>query len=194
MSDSRKRSLENLNSVSELQVILVTPETLPNYILPEHPLHEAYQYLSETHKADYLRTYFMNFHGGGYSDIKLTTGSWKQAYEAVTTSDFYWCCGYKELSHLDTKSALIGMCSFICKPNTPFTNEWYSAMMQVLDVKLEELKRHPSTFPQDCVGSGSGYPLGWSEILADVFIGINYKYRNRILRTLPSCDFTWGYR
>ena len=53
---------------------------LDKYILQEHPLHQSFNYLSETHKADYLRTYFMRFHGGGYSDIKKTSGSWIDSF------------------------------------------------------------------------------------------------------------------
>jgi len=81
MSDARKQSLEQLKQVSDMNVILVTKDNLHTYILPDHPLHEAYKYLSETHKSDFLRIYFMNFYGGGYSDIKRATGSWKPAYE-----------------------------------------------------------------------------------------------------------------
>jgi hypothetical protein len=70
MSQNRLDGLHNLQTVSECEVILVTPQNLNQYILPDAPLHPGYKYLSETHKADYLRTYFMHFYGGGYSDIK----------------------------------------------------------------------------------------------------------------------------
>ena len=61
MSDKRKICLQQLRETSKCNVILVIPETLNNYILDEHPLHPSFNYLSETHKADYLRTYFMRF-------------------------------------------------------------------------------------------------------------------------------------
>ena len=70
MSENRKKSIENLKNTCECNIILVTPLNLKSYILSSQPLHEAYQYLSYTHKSDYLRTYFMHFIGGGYSDIK----------------------------------------------------------------------------------------------------------------------------
>lgn len=73
MSDNRKVSLENLTNISECEVVLIDKYTLPNYILPEYPLHEGYEYLSEIQKSDYLRCYFMHHYGGGYSDIKKTT-------------------------------------------------------------------------------------------------------------------------
>ena len=75
MSENRNECLKELIKVSKCNVILVKPEMLNKYILDEHPLHPSFNYLSETHKADYLRTYFMRFHGGGYSDIKKTTES-----------------------------------------------------------------------------------------------------------------------
>lgn len=201
MSEARKRSLVQLKNVSEIDVILVTKDTLSEYILPEHPLHESFPYLSETHKSDYLRTYFMNFHGGGYSDIKETTGSWLKPYSDFLKSD-YWMCGYKEIGpngvayepYRNMWQEMIGSCGFICKPNTPLTNDWYNGMISVLNTKLEELKLHPSTFPQDCHGSGSGYPIGWTEILGEVFHKFSYEYKNHIIQSLPVNNFNWGYR
>lgn len=201
MSEARKRSLAQLKSVSELDVILVTKDTLSEYILPEHPFHESFPYLSETHKSDYLRTYFMNFHGGGYSDIKETTGSWLKPYYDFLKSD-YLMCGYKEIGpngvsyepYRNMWQEMIGCGSFICKPNTPLTNAWYNGMISVLNTKLEEIKLHPSTFPQDCIGSGSGYPIRWSEILGEVFHKLCYEYKNYIIQTLPVLNLNWGYR
>jgi hypothetical protein len=97
MSPQRHECLEQLKEKYECNVILITTHNLNEYIKKEHPLHPAYEYLSETHKADYLRTYFMNFYGGGYSDIKKTTGSWKKSFEDLRNSE-YWICGYKELN------------------------------------------------------------------------------------------------
>jgi hypothetical protein len=175
-------------------VILVTKANLHEYILPEHPLHEAYQYLSETHKADYLRTYFMNFYGGGYSDIKRTTGSWIDSFHSLNNSD-YWICGYKEVQggvayppYVDNYHELIGNCAYICKPQTELTKEWYSSMISLLDLKLENLIRNPSKFPQDCSECGSGYPIEWNEMLGRIFHRVSYKYKEYLLNTLPMID------
>jgi hypothetical protein len=70
MSSNRIKCLEDLKKRSEANVILVNNKNLHEYILKSNPLHPSYGYLSETHKSDYLRTYFMHFHGGGYSDVK----------------------------------------------------------------------------------------------------------------------------
>ena len=61
MCENRKNALKELINISKCNVKLVTKCNLGNYILRHAPLHPAYQYLSETHKADYLRTYFMHF-------------------------------------------------------------------------------------------------------------------------------------
>ena len=98
MSDNRKVSLENLTNISECEVVLIDKYTLPNYILPEYPLHEGYEYLSEIQKSDYLRCYFMHHYGGGYSDIKKTTGSWLNYFDKLNSSDNIYAIGYKEFS------------------------------------------------------------------------------------------------
>jgi hypothetical protein len=200
MSSDRKNCLEDLKKVSECNVILVTPDNLKDYIKPEVPLHEAYQYLSETHKADYLRTYFMNYIGGGYSDIKKTTGSWKKSFDDLANSD-KWICGYKELGpggvayepHQDKWEELIGNGAYISKPNTPLTNEWYNSMIDLIDTKLEKLKENPAKGPQNSVGSGTGYPMEWNEMLGRIFHRVIYKFKDKIMNTLPVSIFS-NYR
>jgi len=195
MTTSRIECLQQLKEISQCNVILVTKKTLSQYILPDHPLHPSYEYLSETHKADYLRTYFMNFHGGGYSDIKKTTGSWIQQFDDLNKSD-YWICGYKEIyggvayDPVYYKwEELVGNCAYICKPQTPLTIEWYNTMIQLLDSKLEELKKNPSTSYSDAKESGSGYPIEWNEMLGRIFHKISYQYKERLLNTLPVSIF-----
>jgi hypothetical protein len=200
MSYNRKYCLEELIQKSECNVVLVTKENLNEYILSENPLHPSYEYLSETHKADYLRTYFMNFYGGGYSDIKQTTGSWINSFLDLYNSE-YWICGYKEIGpngvpveHLKDKwEYLVGNGAYICKRQTPLTKEWYYNMIQILDKKLEKLKENPSRHPQDHEGLGHGYPIRWSEILGEIFQEVCYKYKVFILNTLPISIF-YGYR
>ncbi len=199
MSPQRRECLDQLRVVSECEVVLVTPDNLGKYILPEAPLHEAYNYLSETHKADYLRTYFMHFHGGGYSDIKKTTGSWRQAFEDLETAgDAKWVNGYKELEggvgyppaipHWHT---LVGNCAYICRPQTPLTHTWYSAMIALLEERLPRLRAHPARHPQDFRGrEGSAYPLEWNEMLGRIFHRICFGFRDRLLQTVPPCVFT----
>ena len=48
MSKQRQECLKQLREISQCNVILVTPDTLNEYILDEHPLHPSFNYLSET--------------------------------------------------------------------------------------------------------------------------------------------------
>ena len=195
MSKNRQRCVKNLTKVSQCNVILVTPKTLNKYILDEHPLHPSFNYLSETHKADYLRTYFMRFHGGGYSDIKETSGSWVESFEMLEKSD-KWIIGYKEIKTgvafiplIDKWDELLGNCAYICKSNTPFVIEWYNEMIKLMDEKYSELKKHPATFPQDKKELNNGYPIEWNEMLGRIFHKILYSYKDKSLNTLPKCSF-----
>jgi hypothetical protein len=190
MISERRDNLSQLKEVSECEVVLVTIWNLDDYILPEHPLHPGYDYLSETHKSDYLRTYFMHFYGGGYSDVKGTTGSWRQAFDAFEHSDA-WICGYKEIAggtsseFTDKWTELVGNGAFICKPGTPLTEDWYAELHKMLDANLEELKLHPATDPRDHSGTGSGYPLKWNVMSGNIFHKVCYSYKDKLMRTLP---------
>ena len=194
MSENRRRSLDSMEAITGCKVLCIYKDDVKKYILPEHPLHEAYEYLSETHKADYLRTYFMHFYGGGYCDIKRSSGSWLKAFNDLENSD-KWIIGYNEImpSHIagppelqENFTELIGNGSYICKPNTYLTKEWYSEMLKLLDKKLEMLKKYPSTFPQDrSEVSGGKYPIGWIEMLGNIFHSVSYKYRDKLMNTLP---------
>ena len=135
----------------------------------------------------------MNFYGGGYCDIKQINDSWRQYFDELYNSDNYWINGYKEVHNgvaveilKDKYTDLIGNGAYICKPHTPLTEEWYSSMLLILDNKLEQLIKFPATFPQDKAEISNGkYPLKWSEILGDIFHPICYKYKDKLLRTLP---------
>ncbi|MCX8568567.1 hypothetical protein [Aminobacter sp. MET-1] len=119
MSDNRMRCLETMGS-SECDIILVDRSELPKWVLQDHPLHPAFQYLSPIHQSDYLRAYFMHFHGGGYSDIKRTTASWAESLERME-ADGSLGVGYAELrdgvalvnkSHIDGVYYYLGRRSF----------------------------------------------------------------------------------
>ena len=109
MSDNRKKSLDNLRNVTDCEIVFIDKYTLPNYILPEYPLHEGYEYLSEVHKSDYLRCYFMHHYGGGYSDIKQTLGSWVPFFDKLYSDENIYCIGYAEKSVNDV--AILEMCT-----------------------------------------------------------------------------------
>ena len=195
LTQKRKECLQQLKKVSECNVVLITKDTLNRYILPNHPLHKGYKYLSETQKGDYLKAYFMNFYGGGYTDIKKTTGSWIKSFQDLKNSNC-WIVGYKEIPNgvayepiSGEWSKLVGNGAYICKPETSITKEWYTEMMSLLDQKLEALIRNPAKHPCDSKGSGSGYPIEWNELNGRIFHKVSYKYKDRLLNTLPISVF-----
>ena len=200
MTVNRKAALDGLRNKSGCKVILVQPDNLKEYILKDHPLHPAYEYLSETHKSDFLRTYFMHFHGGGYSDIKKSSGDWNKAFDDIMKDNNSIINGYHEPSIDDvvgdehTKSLwreIPGNCAYIIRPRTEFTHTWYSTVISLLDSKLPLLKQNPSKHPR--AGSSPelspGYPVAWTEMLGDIFHPLTCKYRDKILFTVPTPIF-----
>jgi hypothetical protein len=205
MSDNRRRCFETLKR-SELNVVLITQDNLNDFLV--EPLHPAYQYLSEVHKADYLRTYFMHFHGGAYSDIKEICDSWLPSMKRLQEDSNTWIVGVQESSEtgvplLEDRELdkivranwhkLIGNNSYICKPNTPFTQEWYAGLLKKMDAKYDQLVAYPGRHPMEGYGvaapdspTGYLYPFRWAEILGELFHPICYKYHYHVQRCLPS--------
>ena len=56
MSDCRKNSLDSMEAITGCKVLCIYKDDVKKYILPEHPLHEAYEYLSQelnlSHSSD----------------------------------------------------------------------------------------------------------------------------------------------
>ena len=96
MNSIRIGNIDFMKQVIQANVILITPENLGDYIVEGHPIHPAYEYLSYVHRTDYLRTYFMHHHGGGYCDIKPPLGSWEKAFQDMIDNPDKYINGYKE--------------------------------------------------------------------------------------------------
>lgn len=193
MSFQRKECLAKLINQTGCKVILVTSSDLNKWIIPDAPLHPAFEYLSLTHKADYLRTYFMHFYGGGYSDIKAPSASWINAFIDMEKDPTCLINGYHETGPWDVAYSpnkidwkkLPGNGSYIVRPNTDFTRIWYDEMVKLLDEKLEKLKKHPAKDPQDCKEKGRGYPIEWNEMLGRIFHKHILKYHKSLMFTVP---------
>lgn len=192
ITPNRKESLKTIENYT-----LITPQNLNNYILKSNPLHEAYQYLSETHKSDYLRTYFMHFYGGGYTDIKRQTGSWLSSFDKLLENKEMYAIGYREVNEHGISivneaykshwQELIGNGCYIFRPYTDFTKKWYETMLSILDQNLDVLRNNPARHPRDCIEhfQWTSYPIRWSQILGDIFHPICYSYKDRVLQGLP---------
>jgi hypothetical protein len=194
MSKNRQQCLQTIYNNTGIEVKFITTQNLNNYILNDAPLHKGYKYLSEVHKSDYLRCYFMHFYGGGYTDIKQTNINWNKYFDKLNNSD-KWCIGYAEIpggssTNLDY-TKLIGNGCYIFKPMTPITTEWYNELIKKMDSKYEELKKNPANTYRDYQGyklengEYSKYPLAWAELLCDIFHVIIYKYNDKVYNDMP---------
>jgi hypothetical protein len=197
MSEARYGAFQDLLFHSKANIKLVSVKNLEWYILPAVPLHRGYAYLSETHKADYLRTYMMHFYGGGYSDMKRPGGSWEGSFREILEKKSMMVNGYKEvgpsgLAHgclaFDWEKN-IGNCAYICRPHSALTHFWYNAMIRFLEEVYDDLVAHPAAGPQDCKERGGGYPIEWNQMLGRIFHVCTYNYRNFLGQSVPMPDF-----
>jgi hypothetical protein len=190
---------------SGIEVVLITNEKLERYILRDHPLHEGYEYLSDVHKADYLRTYFMNFHGGGYSDIKPCNWDWNPYFDELENSDFLGIGAPEDEFELSVTpkirpwigkywDRLMTNDLYIFKKNTSFTNSWYNTLMHLMDVKLENLRLYPAKLPREAADTSvTKYPIEWGEILLEVFHPLCFLFSEKLIKTMPT-PITANYR
>jgi len=201
MSEARKRCLESIKKNIGVKHIHITDENLKEYIKPEAPLHEAYQYLCAVHRADYLRCYLMHHYGGGYTDVKQTDYSWEPYFKELDAAKDKWLLGYKEASSdgaayflgkpedeklvKDNWEKLIGNCAYICRANTPFTKEWYESTNKELDKHLEALKKNPSKLARNSSRITPEYPIEWAGILGAIFHPLCVKYHDKLIQSLP---------
>ena len=200
LTPNRNRCLDTMKNTG-LDVVFIDTTTLDRYI--KEPLHPAYKYLATHHKSDYLRCYFMHFYGGGYSDIKEINDSWLPAVQELESNEDKWICGYPEVGEYGIPviddpinnimvrknwKKIIGNGAFICKPNTLLTREWYSNLIQLMDLNLEKLKKHPAKniFETEENRRTSQYPLRWAEVQGMMFHPLIYKYQTHVLNTLPT--------
>lgn len=191
MSENRKKGYQSLVDHSGVEVKLITPHNLQEYILPNHPLHPAYKNLSLVHKSDYLRCYFMHFYGGGYCDIKPNFKNWEKAFDVLNNEEFSWVVGTTESNGISMGRGqgiidkdlqyyykhCVGTCSFICKSNTSFTTEWYLELLKRMDFFESELEKYPG----DIKGRNKGYPIILHGVLSQIWAPLCLKYNERII-------------
>jgi len=197
MSEQKKYALQTLSQTG-LEVILIHPGNLKDYLV--EPLHEGYQYLSEEHKVDYLRIYFMHHYGGGYADIKPISDNWTPSIDAFYLDRHAWILGYQENEYKcaiikgnpdmtqmlqDHWYELIGNDAYVCKPRTPFTTDLYRDMIQKINIHLDLLKQFPAINPQQVYSSQYPYPFDKTDLRAQLFHPLIYQYRNLVHHTLP---------
>lgn len=189
MSNNRLQSIKSLERNAGVEVKVINIHNLENYIIKDFPLHPAYQFLSLVHKSDYLRCYFMYHHGGGYSDIKKCSKSWKNAFIKLNNSSAC-AIGYREISGGTTCTGssidnvlskyffrIFGNGAFIFKSHSHIAKEW----IDELHHRLNQHQEYLSKFPGNINGDNEGYPIQWSEILGQILGPILMKYNGDIL-------------
>lgn len=199
LSENRKKSLEILEKYSGVDVKLITPLNLKDYVIEDFPLHPAYEYLSLVHRSDYLRCYFMYHHGGGYTDIKANYNNWLILFEILNECHDKFAMGYSETrkedigyvrSFVDKKNAkkinkdlknnyhiVIGNCSYIFKPRSLLAQLWYQELHLRLDDHFDDLKKNPGNI----MGDNEGYPLPWTSILGQIFHPLCLLYNDKLI-------------
>lgn len=211
MSANRIQALWSIFNQTGCSMTYINKINLKSWIKPGFELHPAYEYLSSTHKSDYLRCYFMHHYGGGYTDIKNTRVSWHPFFEKLETS-YKYALGYSELAHgmphlngqlgdeiRAVHSQLIGLCAFIFKKNSHLTYEWLMSTHKLLDEKFILLKDNPAQHPLDQTnvilpdGKRSKYPLRWAELLGEIFHPLIYENRKYLILDDIAPIFS-GYR
>jgi hypothetical protein len=204
MNDSRLSRFNTIKTHSNCNVTLVTENNLKLYESSDLPIHKGFDYLSATHKSDYLRAYFMYIHGGGYTDIKYCSYSWVPYFENLEKSDKDFI-GYREInggvafndknSHIQHHySELAGMCHFIFKKNTEIAKTWLMLVNEKMDEIYDELVKHPGhRHPRTVYGAIFGelfdesikYPLGWNDLLGQILHNLMYENRGKFLLEMP---------
>jgi hypothetical protein len=208
MSEDRKRCFESLIDNSQKQIQLVTEENLEQFIVPDSPIHPGFQYLSSTHKSDYLRSYFMYHFGGGYTDIKKCHFSWQPYFDLLENSDKDFI-GYTESGPQDVAydpvkysyKLLVGNCYYIFKTKTEFAKRWIEETNKKMDFIYNELVLNPGNYHHRAIKGGvhqgefnnSKYPLEWNELLGRIFHRIQYENTNCYLKNMPYPDLN-NYR
>lgn len=216
MSKERAGCLHVLSENSGAEVQLVNPKNLKDYEVEGDPFHEGYEYLSLTHKSDYLRSYFMYHYGGGYSDIKDYEFDWMPYWGLLEESDKDFI-GAPELhrDHIASSDPFVvrefenlaTVRYFIFKRKTEFAKLWKEATEKKMDEILYQLKIQDGSYHPRAVSGGNifdpqgderswpdGYPLAWNDLLGQIVHQLQYENLDRFLVEIPNVLIWEKYR
>ncbi|HSO70891.1 MAG TPA: hypothetical protein VLQ67_14805 [Arachnia sp.] len=189
---TRSRSLDEIRrSNPDTPVVLITEATVGEFLLPEHPLHPAFNKLAATHRSDHLRAYLMHFHGGGYTDLKPPRATWDGVFRRLEEDRTILVAGYREITsnyvseHPRNLGSdlrryyrfVMGPSAFIMRPRSVFTASLYREQLRRLDYYEPALTDTPPE-PYDLPHS---YPLWWGELFPDIAQCLSLKFQNRIM-------------
>lgn len=192
MSPTRLANLDRLRADIGLEVVVVTPDNLRDWVLPDDPLHPSYPHLSLVHRADYLRAYFFHHHGGGYCDIKRPMHSWANAAREFAVDHQGWYAGSPmRLAWLGWYAGPLGQdlrrnfASLACngaglaRPGSPLTAEWLAEVERRMSAWAARLEKYPGGVR----GETEGYPFSWNDLLNRIHHPLSMKYSAHIRRS-----------
>lgn len=189
LTPARSSNLKRIRATIGVEVVLVTPAEIEDWVVPGHPLHPAYEHLSLIHRSDYVRGYLMHHHGGGYVDIKRPLGSWSHSFDRFLADPGAWVMSYPTthadwigklggrigLAILVRHRLMFGKSGFLMRSHTALTGEWLAEMERRLDAAASALAAHPGgTF------GVPGYPLGWTDLLGRVLDPLTLKHLEHV--------------
>jgi hypothetical protein len=205
MNENRQRGFEMMQKYMGAPICLVTELNINEFVVEGFPLHPAFQYLSPVHQSDYFRIYLLHHYGGGWHDIKPTMVNIFQVWDAFNDHEVY-LVGKPEIKGGPAKvfnenglwmpelwNELVATNRWVGRAKTPFSNELYNAINQLLDENIECLKKYPARNAYDKKKQGfsslisfgkNKYPLPYT-VFGNLFHPLNYKYRNNFKRILP---------
>lgn len=192
MTRNRTAALSQLRRDNPfLEVVLVSPDNLGEWLILDSPIHPAYERLSLVHRSDYLRSYLMHHHGGGYADIKRDYGDLTPCFDRLENSNRQWLLGYPEVSARDVSDEpgtihrslqrhyrlLPANGAFIARAGTPLTREWFAEVSARMDCFASRLDEAPG----NVLGDNPGYPIPWGALQGASFQPLCFKYLDRVI-------------
>lgn len=208
MSPAREECFQSIKNNSGVNVELITEQNLKDYLVT--PLHKGFDYLSSTHKSDYLRSYFMYHYGGGYSDIKKCHYDWNKYFDMLSSSDKEFIGSRerakKHIANFEVAREyqnLVTVINFIFKPKTKIAKIWYEKTQKLMDDKFDQLVQNPGNYHPRAIAGGvhmepelfkeSKYPFEWNELLGRIFHKLQWENYGSYLLDMPFPDQK-GYR
>ena len=206
LTENRALAVDRMRQNLGVELCLLTGDEVYDYQLPGEPFHAGYRHLSATHRADYLRSYFMVHYGGGYCDVKPVDASWLPAFEALAEAEEKSCIGYQEagpwdmalppeFEHLRTSyERSIGNGAYIFNPGSAMARDWLEKTWDKMEDIATRLAECPGTYHPRATADGAwdapeihprGYPLRWAELLGEIFHPVSGKHFGSIMPGLP---------
>ncbi|MCU7596859.1 glycosyltransferase [Riemerella anatipestifer] len=93
---------------------------------------------------------------------------------------------------------LIGTCSFICKPNTPITKEWYEELHRRMDLAYDMLSEfipdENIIYNEEDYPNEKDYPIPYFHLLGQIIHPLMLKYHKHLLRDKKLLPILKNYR